>query len=102
MTVEIFKTILSVASTVCAIIFGYLAFSRNKKADDVEDGKRSGAVFTELGYIRSSVDRIERKQDKQGDELITVLSRLAAVEESDKNAHKRITALENRSNAKER
>ena len=59
------QTILSIVSSACAIIFGYLAFSRNKKTDDANEGKKDGVVLTELGYIKSGVDDIKRKQERQ-------------------------------------
>lgn len=32
-------TVISIVSTLCAIIFGYAAFARNRKKDETDDGK---------------------------------------------------------------
>lgn len=88
--------ILGVAGTVCAIVFGYLAFRRNRKSDDEASGKHSGVLMTEIGYIKSGVDDIKRKQEKQDEQHIEVVSRLTAVEASAKQAHHRIDTLENK------
>lgn len=85
-------------STVCAIVFGYAAFNRNRKKDDQGDGAKNGTVLTEIGYIKSGIDDIKRKQERQDEKQeaqhIEVIARLTSVEESAKQAHKRIDRLE--------
>ncbi|MDR2513734.1 MAG: hypothetical protein LBD02_00815 [Christensenellaceae bacterium] len=87
-------TAISVISTLCAIIFGYAAFTRNKKKDDEEGGAKGASIMSDLGYIKSSVDDIKRKQEKQDEKQevqhLEVISRLTTVEASAKQAHKRI------------
>ena len=92
-------TAISVVSTLCAIAFGYAAFSRNKKKDDTEDGAQGAVIVSELGYIKSSLDDIKRKQErsdeKQAEQHLSVITRLTAVEASAKQAHKRIDDIVN-------
>lgn len=88
-------TAISVFSTLCAIVFGYAAFNRNRKKDDSEDGEESGRVLTEIGYIKSGIDDIKRKQDRQDELYAKMAERVAAVEASAKQAHKRIDRIEN-------
>lgn len=88
-------SIIGFIGTICAIVFGYIAFSRNKKIDDCSEAKQDGVVLTELGYIKSGVDDIKRKQDKQEQQHIEVVTRLTAVEQSTKQAHYRIDELKN-------
>lgn len=88
--------LVSVLGGIGGVVFGVVSIFRNKKKDDEEDGKRDGIVLTELGYIKSSVDDIKRKQEKQDDQTMKFLSELTAVQESAKQAHKRIDALEHR------
>ena len=91
-----FTTIISLAGlagTVCAMIFGYVSIVRNKKSDDRKEGKQDGAVMTELGYIKSGVDDIKRKQEQQEQQHIEVITRITAVEESVKQAHHRLDEL---------
>lgn len=87
-------TAISVVSTICAIIFGYAAFSRNKKHDDSEDGERSGTVLTEIGYIKANTDEIKAEQKEQRRTNTEFITRLTAVEASAKQAHKRLDRLE--------
>lgn len=98
---EIIMTVLGIAGTVCAIIFGYIAFRRNNKIDDNADGKKDGVLLTEIGYIKSGVDDIKRKQEKQDERYVEVVTRLTAVETSVEQAHHRIDAYE-RNNAEKK
>lgn len=81
---------------VCGAVLTYLAFSRNKRKDDQQDGRQTGVILTEVGYIKNSVDSINRKLDQQDERNLEFMSRLTAVEESSKQAHKRIDRLEGR------
>ena len=89
-------TILSVISTICAIVFGYMAFARNRKKDDTEEGRNAGAMLSDIGYIKSGVDDIKAEQKEQRKTNIEVVSRITAVEESAKQAHKRLDGIEAR------
>ena len=90
-------TALSVISTVCAIFFGYVAFSRNRKKDDTDEGKATGTVLTELGYIKGGIDDIKAEQKEQRRTNTEFVTRLTAVEASAKQAHKRIDRIEEQS-----
>lgn len=94
-----FVTVISVIAAICGVVYGATTYSRNKKKDNAEDGKESGVILTELGYIKSGVDDLKRKQDKQDEQMLRFLRDLTAVEESSKQAHKRLDALEARVNA---
>ena len=85
--------ILGIVASVCAIVFGYLAFFRNRKKDDEEEGQKAGTIMSDIGYIKAGVDDIKAEQKEQRKTNIEVVSRLTAVEESTKQAHKRIDEL---------
>ena len=91
--VEVFTTVIGVCGTVAAIVFAYIAFKRNNKADDTADGKKDGVLMTEIGYIKSGVDDIKRKQERDDDRYVDVAGRLSAVEQSAKQAHHRIDTI---------
>jgi len=87
-------TVIGVVGGLAAIIFGYATYKRNQKTDDSNEGKETGTLFTEIGYIKSGIDDIKRKQDKQDERLLQISERLTAVEASSKQAHKRLDKLE--------
>ena len=95
---EIFLTVLSVVSSVCAILFGYAAFRRNQKSDDKDAGNERGTMLTEIGYIKSGVDDIKLEQREQRKTNAEFLERLVDCEASAKQAHRRIDGVEQRIN----
>lgn len=91
-----FEAITGVFVGLAGVVFAFVTYIRGKKGDGAAVGKKDGIVLTELGYIKSGVDDIKRKQEKQAEQHIEVVSRLTAVEASAKQAHKRIDRLENK------
>lgn len=91
---ETMLTVISVISTVCAIAFGYAAFNRNRKKDEETEGKATGTILTELGYIKGGIDDVKTEQREQRKTNTEFVERLVAVEASAKQAHKRIDTLE--------
>lgn len=94
MSSESFGWLLGIVATVCGILFAYISYQKSRTDDDKTDGKKDGMVLTELGYIKSGVDDIKRKQEKQDERHLEVVERLSNVESSTKSAHKRIDDLE--------
>lgn len=88
-------TVLSAVSTVCAIVFGYIAFVRNRDKDQTDEAKSDATVLTEIGYIKGGIDDIKAEQREQRKNNMEFIERLVAVEASAKQAHKRIDTLEN-------
>lgn len=93
---DYFSAIIGVLGTILGGILSYAAFHRNSKKDSEEEGKSSGTMLTEIGYIKGGIDRIERKQDAQDERYISMAERVTAVESSAKQAHHRIDRLEAR------
>lgn len=93
-TLQIVSIVFGIVGTLCSVIFGYIAFSQKSKETEKAEGKQDGVLFAELGYIKSGVDDIKRKQEKQDDQHVEVVSRLTAVEQSSKQAHKRLDHIE--------
>jgi len=81
-------------SMLCAIIFGYVSLRRNDHQDKRGDGARNAMVLTEIGYIKSGIDDIKRKQEMQEQQHIEVIARLTKVESGTQQAHKRIDRIE--------
>lgn len=87
-------TVISVISTVCAIVFGYAAFARNGKKDTADEARADATVLSEIGYIKGGIDDIKAEQREQNKTNIEILTRLTAVEESAKQAHHRLDRLD--------
>lgn len=87
-------TVLSVISTVCAIVFGYIAFVRNRDSDKTKEAKRNATILTELGYIKGGIDDVKAEQREQRKTNTDFVGRLVSVETSAKQAHKRLDHIE--------
>ena len=75
---------------------GVATFARNKAKDDKSEGQQSGQVLAELGYIKSGIDDIKNEQREQRKINTETATRLASVEASAKQAHRRIDRIEGR------
>lgn len=94
MTWELAVVLFGLVGTICSIVFGYAAFSRNGKKDTEDEAKSDATVLTEIGYIKGGIDDIKAEQREQRKTNLEVLTRLTAVEESAKQAHKRMDRME--------
>lgn len=86
-------TIVAIIGGIAGVVFGLVTLFRNKKEDDNKEGRESGTVLSDLGYIKAGVDEIKAEQKDQRKTNIEFITRLTAVEESTKQAHKRIDEL---------
>lgn len=85
--------IVAIVGGIAGVVFGLVTLFRNKKQDDTQQGRESGTVLSDLGYIKAGVDEIKSEQKEQRKTNIEFITRLTAVEESTKQAHKRIDEL---------
>lgn len=87
---EIVVGVIGILGTISSICFAYLAFRRNHTSDTRKDGKTEGVLISDIGYIKSSIDRMEGKLDKVESNYQDVLSRLVRVEEAQSSLEKRL------------
>ncbi len=85
---------IGIAAGVAGIVYGAAQYLRGRHVDDEAGGRAQGTVLTELGYIKSGVDDIKRKQERQDEQNMRVVARLTAVEASAAEAHKRLDRIE--------
>lgn len=79
--------------SICGIYFGYSGYKRTERKDNQQEGKESATLFSDIGYIKSGIDDLKRKQEKSDERHIEIITRLTSVEESTKQAHKRIDGI---------
>lgn len=88
--VTIVLSLIGVLGTLSSITFGYLAFKKGNKSEDIKEGRSEGVLISDVGYIKSSIDRMEKTILKVEERYHEVLTRIAKVEQSATSAHKRI------------
>lgn len=91
----IIGTIFGILGVLAALYFGVRSGKADRKKEDRNDGQTLGTVQSDLGYIKSGVDdlKIEVRELRTGQSNLT--ERVRAVEESARQAHKRIDDLKN-------
>ena len=87
---NVIMSICSLIGTVSTIFFAYLAFRRSEKEEQKTDGKTEGVMFSDIGYIKACVDRVEKNLNKVDEGHRNIAERLAKVEVSLTNVIKRV------------
>lgn len=82
--------------TLLGLLVSYATFIRGTKKDSADEGRETGQVLTEIGYIKANTDEIKTEQRRQQETNIQIITRLTSVEASAKQAHKRIDRLESK------
>ncbi|MDF9557739.1 hypothetical protein P5757_26645 [Bacillus tropicus] len=77
-----------------SLAVSYLGYSLNRAKAVKSDGQENAEMKAELGYIRKGVDDIRIDQKASEKQMILFGERITRVEESSKQAHKRIDTLE--------
>lgn len=80
-SLEISLTVISIMSSISSIIFAFLAFKRNSVGDNKQEGKNEGVLISDVGYIKSSIDRIEKALDKLQEKYDDLHTRVTLIEQ---------------------
>lgn len=92
MSIEI-SLLISVVSVCFAIVTGIIAIKRNNTKDVAEEATQMATVITELKSISSGIDDIKREITSIKEDVKENRDRTTRLEESCKQAHKRIDEL---------
>lgn len=82
-------SIIGIIGTLSSIFFAYLAFKKNEKIEAKNEGKSQGSIFSDIGYIKACVDRVEKNLSKVDEGYKDILERLAKVEATVKQITKK-------------
>ena len=93
MNFELIIVLVGFFASISSIIFAYLAFRRSEKEEQKTDGKTEGVMFSDIGYIKACVDRVEKNLTKVDERDRNIAERLAKVEESVRNVTKRVDEI---------
>lgn len=81
METTIVLSIISVIGSFSSITFAFLAFRRNDKTDHKQAGKSEGVLLSDVGYFKSSIDRIEKTLEKLEEKYDNLHTRVIKVEQ---------------------
>jgi len=82
--------VIAAAAAISGIVLGWLGRARTVRQDGAEDGELRASV----NYIRQGVDDLRVELRAQGQRYDMLAERVTRVEESAKQAHRRIDRLE--------
>ncbi|MEG0913332.1 MAG: hypothetical protein RSB78_04370 [Oscillospiraceae bacterium] len=88
--IDIIKSVIAVLGTAGGFYFGMRSNRRAEDSEVSEDAKKDATLLVEIGYIKGGIDDIKKKQEDADKRYVEVVTRLATVEASAKQAHKRI------------
>lgn len=87
---------IGVLCTLAGVLIAWAGYRLNARKETKSEGQEIGTVLTELGYIKANTDEIKAEQKEQRKTNTEFYERMAAVESSARQAHKRIDRLEGR------
>ena len=85
--------IVGLCASLSSILFAYLAFRNKDKESQKTFGRTEGVMFSDIGYIKACVDRVEKNLNKVDERYRDIAERLAKVEESVTNVTKRVDEI---------
>ncbi len=89
-TITIVLSFISVLGTFSSVLFAVLAFRRNDRGDQKQIGKSEGVLISDVGYIKSSLDRIEKALDKLEEGYRDLDGRIIKLESDTKNLNTKL------------
>ena len=93
MTIEL-TALIALSCTVLGATIGLAGHRRNSRKDIAEEAKGNAVILTELGYVKSGIDDIKRKQESQDAQVTNMSVEVAKIKASTESAHKRIDRME--------
>lgn len=94
MEITTVTAIVSATAALSGIALGWLGRSRSMRQEEVREAGAGATLQTDVEYIKRGVDDIRVDVKVQGQRLDGAIERITRVEESAKQAHKRLDRLE--------
>ena len=94
MELSVLFAIISAAAALSGIILGWAGRSRTIRQDIAQQASADTNLRVDVEYIKRGVDDIRLEQKAQGKRIDDLAERVTRVEESAKQAHKRIDRLD--------
>ena len=87
------STVFTIIVGCCGLLLSYLTYQNGLKKGSTSEGEKNGVLISDVGYIKSSVDNLNRKIEKQEEKYTTLVSEMSDVKSSVASAHKRIDEI---------
>lgn len=94
MDVSAIGAVIAVIGALSGIALGWSGRSRTIRQDTQSEARQNATMQADMEYIKRGVDDVRLEQRAQGQRFDALSERVTRVEESTKQAHKRIDRLE--------
>jgi len=101
MTLGTGLALLGAAGTICSIIFAFVNYKKREDEENYTEGNRDGNLIADTQYIKRRIDDVLLEQRDTNKSINALSERVTRVEESSKQAHKRIDRIESRGDLNE-
>lgn len=93
MTFELTTALVGLMASLSSIVFAVIAFRRTSKDEHKSEGKAEGVIFSDIGYIKACVDRVEKNLCTVDERYRNIAERLARLEEGMANLKKQVDEI---------
>ena len=92
-TLTVLVSIIGIIGTISSIYFAYIALKKNNFKTVHDEARHEGAMFSDIGYIKACVDRVEKNISVVDERNRDIAVRLAKTEEAVLNVTKRVDEI---------
>jgi uncharacterized membrane protein len=96
---SILMALISMAAALSGVVLGWSGRSREVLKETRKEAEMDATIRTDVEYIKRGIDAIRLEQRAQGQRVDTLTERVARLEESVKQAHKRLDYFEKKEEA---
>ncbi|RAU98126.1 hypothetical protein [Paenibacillus sp. YN15] len=89
-----FATLIGMIGVASGVMLGWMGRARSTKQDTVQQAGSDAKLRSDMDYIKRGVDDIRLEQRSQGQRIDVLSERVTRLEESSKQAHKRLDRLD--------
>ena len=89
----VLTALISIMAAISGILLGWIGKTKSYRAEVVQEATADASLHTDVSYIKRGIDDIRVDLRLQGQRVDGLSERLTRVEESAKQAHKRLDDL---------
>jgi len=86
--------VIAIVGAISGILLGWTSRAKIAKQEITQEATVDAVLRADVGYIKHSVDDVRMMQGQQGQKFDALTEKVIRVEESTKQAHKRLDRLE--------
>jgi septal ring factor EnvC (AmiA/AmiB activator) len=99
--IQILQIVIAIICALLGAIIGVMTYNRNRDKDVRNDASESAVIRTKLDTISSGIDNIRIDIKANERRLSELTERVIRIDESNKQAHKRIDKIETKGGSSE-